>query len=90
MKILYTGIGAKKGGVHTEQEFLNIMNKEFTWKNWNKHDGKRSIATIVQLLHQLQFKDWVLPDDFVFFTLADWIEYSGAEIKDTHSQHDTQ
>uniref|UniRef100_A0A6C0H1K1 Uncharacterized protein n=1 Tax=viral metagenome TaxID=1070528 RepID=A0A6C0H1K1_9ZZZZ len=30
--------------------------------------------------YQLRFKDWVLPDDFIFFTLSDWIEYSGAEI----------
>jgi hypothetical protein len=30
--------------------------------------------------YQLQFKDWILPDDFIFFTLTDWIEYSGAEI----------
>jgi hypothetical protein len=29
---------------------------------------------------QFIFKDWILPDDFVFFTLTDWLEYSGAEI----------
>ncbi len=80
MKVLYTGIGAKKDGLHTEQEFLAIMNKEFTWKNWSEGEGKRDLATIVQLLHQLQFKDWILPDDFAFFTLNDWVEYSGAEI----------
>ena len=34
-------------------------------------------------LIQLQFKNWVLPDDFIFFTLKDWIEYSGAEIYET-------
>ena len=28
-KIYYTGIGSNKSGVHTEQEFLNIMNKTF-------------------------------------------------------------
>jgi hypothetical protein len=27
---------------------------------------------------QLNFKDWVLPDDFCFFTLDDWIDYAGA------------
>jgi hypothetical protein len=27
--IYYTGIGAKKSGKHTKQEFLNIMNKKF-------------------------------------------------------------
>ena len=35
MFILYTGIGAKTDGIHTEQEFLDIMNKEFTHKDWN-------------------------------------------------------
>jgi peptidoglycan hydrolase CwlO-like protein len=28
-KIYYTGLGAKKTGIHTEKEFLNIMNKLF-------------------------------------------------------------
>lgn len=28
-KIYYTGIGAKKSGIHTEKEFLDIMNKNF-------------------------------------------------------------
>ena len=28
-KIYYTGIGSKKSGFHTEEEFLNIMNKTF-------------------------------------------------------------
>jgi hypothetical protein len=80
MKILYTGIGAKQGGIHTEQEFLDIMKKEFVCKDWNKDAGQRDLGTIIQLLHQLQFKDWVLPDDFIFFTLNDWIEYSGANV----------
>jgi hypothetical protein len=76
MKIFYTGIGCNKTGEHTEIEFLNIMNKEFTHKSW-----RHELATIPRENHyQLQFKDWFLPDDFVFFTLTDWIEYSGAEI----------
>jgi hypothetical protein len=79
MIIGYTGIGAKKNGIHTEQEFLNIMNKEFTHKDWNKNCKKGCKEGIIQDLIQLTpFKDWVLPDDFAFFTLNDWIEYSGA------------
>ena len=73
MVIFYTGIGAKKNGIHTEQQFLDIMNKQFTWKDWTNDK--------VQWATQLQFKDWVLPDDFIFFTLRDWVEYSGAENK---------
>lgn len=83
MIIGYTGIGAKKNGIHTEQEFLDIMNKEITHKDWNKNRGKRNKAEIILNLIQLQFKDWVLPDDFIFFTLNDWIEYSGAGTYDT-------
>ena len=74
MKIYYSGIGAKKDGIHTEQEFLDIMNKEFTHKDWNKS---------ISWPAQLEFKDWVLPDDFIFFTLNDWIEYSGASLEQT-------
>ena len=77
MIIAYTGIGAKKNGIHTEQEFLDIMNKEFTHKDWNNS---------ISWPAQLQFKDWVLPDDFIFFTLQDWIEYAGAGSYDTLEQ----
>ena len=59
------------------------MNKEITQKDWNKNRGKRNKAEIILNLIQLQFKDWVLPDDFIFFTLNDWIEYSGAGTYDT-------
>jgi len=71
MKILYDGIGCNTTGVHTKNEFLNIMNREFTYE----------LEKVPRECHyQLQFKDWILPDDFIFFTLLDWIEYSGAEI----------
>ena len=83
MIIGYTGIGAKKNGIHTEQEFLDIMNKEITHKDWNKNKGQRGKGEIIHNLIQLQFKDWVLPDDFIFFTLKDWIEYSGAGAYET-------
>jgi hypothetical protein len=76
MKILYDGIGANKTGEHTETEFLHIMNREFTHKSW-----RHELSVIPREQHvQLDFKGWYLPDDFVFFTLLDWIKYSGAEI----------
>jgi len=85
MKIFYTGVGCNKTGEHTVDEFLNIMNKEFAHKNIKnvlklisdpvlKHFVEKMIE------EDMKFKDWVLPDDFIFFTLTDWIEYSGAEI----------
>jgi hypothetical protein len=76
MKILYDGIGCNKIGEHTEDEFLNIMNREFTHKSW-----RSELSRIPREQHyQLVFKDWILPDEFIFFTLKDWIEYSGAKI----------
>ena len=76
MTIFYTGIGCNKTGEHTENEFLNIMYREFAHKNWS-----HEFFLIPREHHyQLKFKDWFLPDDFIFFTLSDWIEYSGAEI----------
>ena len=80
MIVYYSGIGCKKSFEHTKEEFIIIMNKHFTWKDWNND---------ISWPAQLEFKDWKLPDDFIFFTFDDWIEYSGAEIKDTHSPHDT-
>ena len=76
MIINYTGIGCKKGYHHTTEEFLKIMNKEFTLKDWNNS---------ISWPEQLKFKNWVLPDDFIFFTLYDWIEYSGATINEETS-----
>jgi len=76
MKILYTGIGCNENGEHTENEFLDIMNREFINKNWKYYLEKNPR----EYHYQLQFKDWILPNDFILFTLTDWIEYSGAEI----------
>lgn len=76
MKIFYTGIGSNKSGEHSEQEFLHIMNQEFTNKMWGEE-----LKIIPREMHyQLQYKDWILPNDFAFFTLNDWLDYSGAGI----------
>lgn len=77
-KIYYTGVGANESGLHTIQEFLNIMDREFIKKNWKEDTvyilfGKENH-------HQLQFKDWNLPEEFPLFKLYDWIEYVGADI----------
>ena len=76
MKILYDGIGSNKTGEHTEEEFVNIMNREFSHKDWCME-----FKIVPKEQHyKCLFKDWILPDDFIFFTLQDWIEYSGAII----------
>lgn len=69
--ITYDGIGTSKT-VFTEDEFLKLMNEKFTHKKWKRN------YDFYEAEIQLRFKDWVLPDDFIFFTLDDWIEYSGA------------
>lgn len=40
-KILYTGLGAKKSGYHTEKEFLDIMNKIFREACIDYHNSKK-------------------------------------------------
>jgi hypothetical protein len=81
MEILYDGIGATKD-IHTEKEFLEIMKREFTDKNWEEAYRKTPIEVQFQLDRQLDYKNWNLPKDFVKFTLDDWLDYSDA-IKST-------
>lgn len=75
MNIFYTGIGSTPDkNIFTEDEFLRIMNENFTHKNWNDVATPEILKCI-----QLSYKDdWVLPDDFIFFTLDDWLDYTGA------------
>ena len=76
MRIYYTGIGCKNNFKHTEQEFIDIMNRVFTYKNWD-----HELTLISRDLHyQLNYKDWILPEQFILFSLQDWLDYSGAEI----------
>ncbi len=65
---MYKGIGCNSTHIHTETEFLNIMKKEFTDKDWSEK----------AFHYQLEYKNRILPDDFVSFTLDDWLDYSGA------------
>jgi hypothetical protein len=65
--IFYTGIGAKESGIHSIEEFLNIM------KNAPLH-----YYEMTSLGFQMEYKNYLLPNDFVNFTLQEWIEYTGA------------
>lgn len=78
MEILYDGIGATKER-HTEEEFLAIMKKEFTDKDWEQSYREMPRETHFRIHYQLSYKNWNLPQDFVKFTLEDWLGYSGAE-----------
>ena len=65
MQIYYTGVGSNETGVHTETEFLDIMRRYFN--PYRKPPSR-------------EFKGWILPDGFTFFTLDDWLESVGANI----------
>lgn len=79
VRVLYDGIGATESNIHTVQQFLEIMNREFTNKNW-LNDPMYLLSGSNH--YQLQYKDWNLPEDFKKFKLPDWIDYSGAELID--------
>ena len=65
--IIYSGIGAKESEIHTIEEFLNIT------KNASLHYYENT-----SLGFDMEYKNYLLPDDFIKFTLEEWIEYSGA------------
>ena len=65
--IHYSGIGAKETELHSIEEFLNIM------KHASPHYYEMS-----SLGFDMEYKNYLLPDDFIKFTLEEWIEYTGA------------
>ena len=65
--ILYSGIGAKETEIHSIEDFLNIM----------KH-ALPHYYEMTQLGFDMEYKNYLLPDDFIKFTLEEWIEYTGA------------
>jgi len=65
--IFYTGIGAKESGIHSIEEFLDIM------KNASTH-----YYEMTSLGFNMEYKNWLLPNDFINFTLEEWMEYTGA------------
>jgi len=77
MEILYDGIGATKER-HTEEEFLAIMKKEFTDRDWEQAYREMPRETHFRIDYQLSYKNWNLPQDFGKFTLEDWLGYSNA------------
>lgn len=81
-RILYDGVGADLTYVHTPERFVEIMKRSVENKKWQRKPNDNIVNWIYENEIQLKFKDWVLPDDFCFFTLEDWVEYSGAKIEE--------
>ena len=65
--ILYNGIGAKESEIHSIEEFLNIM--EYASLHYYEMNS---------LGFDMEYKNYLLPNDFMKFTLEEWIDYSGA------------
>jgi hypothetical protein len=76
--IHYDGVGADPSGVHTDERFLEIMKRDVENKKWQRRPQENAFNWIYENEIQLKFNDWVLPDDFCYFTLDDWIDYAGA------------
>jgi hypothetical protein len=66
--IHYSGIGCKESEIHSIQEFLDIM----------KH-APSHYYEMTSLGFDMEYKTYLLPDDFINFTLEEWIDYTGAE-----------
>jgi len=76
--ILYDGVGADPIGVHTDERFLQIMTEWVQNKKWQRRPESNPNNWLYENEIQLKFREWILPDDFCFFTLDDWIDYAGA------------
>lgn len=70
--ILYNGIGAKESEIHSIDEFLNIT------KNASLH-----YYEMTSLGFDMEYKNYLLPNDFINFTFDEWIDYSGATYYDS-------
>jgi hypothetical protein len=70
--IVYSGVGANESEIHSIEEFLNIM------KHAETHYYEMSFYGF-----DMEYKKYVLPADFINFTLEEWIDYSGAEYHDS-------
>jgi hypothetical protein len=70
--IHYSGIGAKETEIYSIEEFLYFM------KNASFH-----YYEMTSLGFDMEYKNYLLPEDFIKFTLEEWIEYSGATYHDS-------
>ena len=70
--IFYSGLGSKETEIHSVEEFLNIM------KNASSHYDE-----MTSLGFDMEYKNYLLPDDFIQFTLEEWLDYTGATYCDS-------
>jgi hypothetical protein len=82
MKIFYTGLGSNATGEHSIQEFMNIMNNNFILRNWTPYEREYYYT-----IPALKFRRFKLPEEFLKFTIHDWINYAGAVILYSGDEH---
>lgn len=70
--IQYSGTGSKESEIHSIEEFLNIMENGSSFHYYE----------MTSLGFDMEYKTYLLPDDFIKFTLEEWIDYSGAKYYD--------
>ena len=70
--IFYDGIGAKESEIHSIEEFLDIM----------KH-ASFHYYEMTSLGFDMEYKTYLLPHDFIKFTLEEWLDYTGAKYYDS-------
>ena len=70
--ILYNGIGANESGIHSIEEFLNL--RQYASQHYDEMSS---------LGFDMEYKTYLLPDDFIKFTLEEWLDYTGAEYYDS-------
>ena len=75
MQIFYTGVGSNTSGEHSISEFLDIMYSQFTTRTWTSFEREYYYT-----IPALKFRRYKLPEDFIHFTIQDWIDYSGATV----------
>jgi hypothetical protein len=68
--IAYSGIGANESEIHSIEEFLDIMHHP---------DNHSHYYEMTAYGVDMEYKNYFLPDDFIKFTLEEWIDYSGAK-----------
>lgn len=69
--IVYSGVGANETEIHSVEDFLSIMTHA------ESHYYEMAFYGF-----DMEYKNYTLPDDFINFTLEEWLDYSGAEFHD--------
>lgn len=74
--IIYDGIGCNRSHIHTEQEYLDIMIRDFVQVDWSHPSKINEIHFLRECAQEINL-DKRIPEDFPLFTLEDWLNFAG-------------